>query len=172
MGLLKRIADMFRWQGRNDPAPVKKPDVEVQEGEDPIPRLCFPNGRSCPHGPATGVVTVLILGELCEFDSPPMCKECTEKYLNKYATTCIACKMPILPGDPVGDPSGALTPIGSKFAHLADGCCDTGGFYCGNWGEGRLVRLHEIDPKQFPEGTTTVMALAFTSGEPVVVNTY
>ncbi len=170
MGLLKRIADLFRGRKSNNPASVEAPDtrVEIEEGEDPIPRLCFPNGRGCPHGPTKGVVALVIHGKPFEIDSPPMCKECSEKYLNANATKCAVCKMPIFPGDAVGDPSGSILTIGKKFVHLTHGCCEDGGYFCGYWGEGRLVRLHEVDPKQFPEGTTTVMAHAFTSGETVI----
>ncbi len=89
--------------------------------------------------------------------------EC-EQGLNTF---CASCKRLITPGMPVGQAwSGAPYP----FTHMTFECCESGGLYCGQWGEGRLRTLHEIDPENYPEGTATVVGHILNTGNTVVMN--
>ena len=96
-----------------------------------------------------------------------LCSRCLEAYLNTYATRCAACGDPILPGEPVGQ---AWVGAPHPHTHLTFDCSETGGLYCGRWGQGRLITLHEIAPEKYPEGTTTVMSHAFRSGGVIIEN--
>ena len=101
----------------------------------------------CAHDKTKRNIKVKVLGIECEFEKLPMCPTCTEQYLNKFSTFCASCKWPIFPGRPVGQAwHGAPYP----FTHLTFRCCDTGGLYCGQWGEGRLISLHELNPEKYP----------------------
>lgn len=120
----------------------------------------------CEHGATERNLKVTVLGVECEFPRSPMCPSCTGEYLNKFSTLCASCERPILPGTPVGQAwNGAPHPC----THLAFECCDSGGLYCGRWGEGRLITLHELNPDKYPEGTTTVLAHTFNTGGVVII---
>ena len=121
----------------------------------------------CAHGKTKHNIKVWVLGVECEFEKSPMCPTCTEQYLNKFSTLCASCKRPIFPGTPVGQAwHGAPHP----FTHLTFQCCDTGGLYCGRWGEGHLVSLHELNPEKYPAGTPSVVGHAFSTGGVVIEN--
>lgn len=121
----------------------------------------------CTHGKTRHNFKVVVLGVECELEKSPMCPSCTEQYLNKFSTLCASCGRPIFPGTPVGQAwHGAPHP----FTHLAFGCCDSGGLYCGQWGEGRLLTLHELNPEKYPAGTSSVVGHAFNTGGMVIEN--
>lgn len=121
----------------------------------------------CTHGKTKRSLKVTVLGVECEFKGSPMCPPCTEQYLNRFSVLCASCKRPIFPGEPVGQ---AWHDAPHPFTHLTLGCCDSGGFYCGRWGEGRLLTLHELNPEQYPEGTPSVVAHVFNTGTVVIGN--
>lgn len=112
----------------------------------------FWNISLCPHPCSRGRIKIQVLGHEMEMHSR-MCPACSEVYLNKHATLCGTCEEPICPGMSVGKAE-----VGSSYpyAHLTPECSDSAANWCGYWGEGRLVTLHEIDPKSFPvPGVTT-----------------
>jgi hypothetical protein len=121
----------------------------------------------CPHERSKRPIMVRVRGCDIACPEPPLCAECLTAYLEKYSQTCASCSGPILPGMPVGQAWGGAK---HPFTHLMDGCCESGGLYCGRWGQGRLVTLHELNPEKYPPGTVTVMAHAFKTGGMVVEN--
>lgn len=137
---------------REEP-PIEKPE-RFDFGE-------FPCGHDWPKGDAI----VKVYGhEVGVTDKIPVCPACFEAWLTKYATRCASCEYPILPGMPVGQGwVGAKHP----YTHLTMGCCDSGGLYCGMWGQGRLITLHELDPEKFPKGATNAMDAVLKTGKPI-----
>lgn len=119
--------------------------------------------RVCTHERANpNRIVVAVFGVTCDFVNAPMCAACTEPYLNEMSTRCAVCKKPIFPGSPVGAAwEGAFHP----FTHLTFDCCESAGLYCGRWGEGRFISLHELDPEKYPEGTSTVVDHVLKTGE-------
>lgn len=103
----------------------------------PAPRTSEPLGTrlSCPHGRGEHF-DALVRGSRVRLTSSPLCPGCTESYLDQYATICAVCFEPILVGEPVGVAwDGAPYP----YVHLTFTCADSGGQFCGHWGEGKLV---------------------------------
>lgn len=123
--------------------------------------------RACNHGGPRRNLKMTILDVECEIEKSGMCGACTETYLNTVCTLCASCGRPIFPGDPVGQ---AWVDAPHPHTHLTFDCCDTGGLYCGQWGEGRLITLHELDPKKYPAGASSMMDAAMQTGKPVVQN--
>lgn len=121
----------------------------------------------CEHGATERNLKVTVLGVECEFPRSPMCPSCTGEYLNKFCTLCASCERPIFPGMPVGQ---AWTGAPHPCTHLGFDCCESGGLYCGRWGEGRLITLHELNPDKYPDGTATVLAHTFNTGGMVIEN--
>jgi hypothetical protein len=121
----------------------------------------------CAHGKTKHNFKVMVLGIECEFKKSPMCPPCTEQYLNKVSTLCASCKRPIFPGTPVGQVWHGAP---HSFTHLTFECCDTGGLYCGQWGEGRLLTLHELNPEKYPAGTSSVIDHAVNTRGMVIEN--
>lgn len=110
---------------------------------------------------------VTVQGVKCELSEATLCKACAEPYLNKACTLCASCGRPIFPGEPVGVAwDGATHP----YTHLTFKCCASGGLYCGRWGEGRLVSLHDIDPERYPTGTGSIVGMVFSTGKEAIVN--
>ena len=93
------------------------------------------SGFECKHWKEAPPYEVFVRGEKTTMTDSPFCKKCTEEYLNRYCTTCAVCKKPILVGEPVG-----VSCVGSEFpyVHLTFQCTDTGGQFCGHWGEGKV----------------------------------
>jgi hypothetical protein len=115
-----------------------------------------------------GPFKINVHGTECEIRRSPWIFEKTEKYLNEACTVCASCNKPIFPGMPVGK---AWIDAPHPFTHLSMDCCDTGSLYCGMWGDGRLITLHELHPEKYPAGISTVMSAAFaSSGKPVYQN--
>ncbi len=136
----------------------------VRESEDDTTQK---TPSRCSHGGTSDRITMTILGSTCTLVGSPMCPACTETYLNMYSTICARCREPILPGTPVGRSStGARYP----FLHLRFDCCQTGALYCGMWGEGCLISLHELKPDTYPEGTLSVLDHTLRTGKMVVEN--
>lgn len=103
----------------------------------------------CNHTPLNEWAIIGIFGQVCEVEKSSMCFSCTEKYFNTFSTICAACGIYITPNSLV-----AQAWDGSKypFTHLDSGCCDNlVNLFCGKWGEGRLITLHEINPEDFPD---------------------
>lgn len=130
----------------------------------------FPSkGFACRHRRPKGPFEVIVRGGAkVQFRASwPMCQACTEDYLNRFSITCVSCGLPILPGTRIG----LVQPgVRYQYAHLQPGCCDTGALYCGVWGEGVLISLHELHPEKYPEGTLSVLDYVSETGEPVFQN--
>jgi hypothetical protein len=136
--------------------------------ESPTPAGQEPDfsGYPCGHDKPDGPSIVEVYGVKIAVEAAPVCPDCVEEYLNRYSTRCASCRQPILPGMPVGQAWK-----GSPFphTHMTFECTESGGLYCGRWGQGRLVTLHELDPAQFPPGTPNVMTHVYRSGKPTVI---
>lgn len=129
--------------------------------KDPYDFSEFPCGHDRPKGDAT----VKVFGrEVGITDKVPLCPPCFETWLNKYATRCASCEEPILPGMPVGQGW-----IGAKhpYTHMNMECCASGGLFCGMWGQGKLITLHELDPEKYPPGSGNAMDAVMKSGKPI-----
>lgn len=115
----------------------------------------------CPHGKSVASFQVIMNNDQkVEVDSSPFCPQCTADYFNKYSTTCAVCKEPIVPSMPV-----AMAPDGLEFpyVHLLDKCCEDKDLFCGRWGEGELVPLHEFF-SAIPEGILTLKEFILRRG--------
>ncbi len=128
----------------------------------------FAKHSRCVHGKTRRAFKVTVLGVECQLEKSLMCPVCTERYLNEFSTLCASCERPIFPGTPVGKAGweGATHP----FIHLTKGCCDTMALYCGRWGGGNLITLHELDPEKYLAGTSSVAEHAFKSHRGVIEN--
>jgi hypothetical protein len=125
-------------------------------------------GPSCDHKRVRGDFTITVLGVECRFKKGlPTCATCSVEYLNKHSTICASCSEPIFPGNAVGV---AWRGADHPYTHLTFECCDTGALYCGYWGEGELITLHQLDPKKYPEGTSSVVSHAMNTGQMVIEN--
>jgi hypothetical protein len=139
---------------RYSPAPIQ----EHRGGQD----VAF----HCLHEKPTGRMTVTVFGLELNFKGSDLCQQCAEVFLNQNSTVCASCGRPILPGMEVGQAwRGAPHP----YTHLLDRCCGSGALFCGMWGNGRLITLHELYPEKFPPGTATVMSAVVVSGHPRMV---
>jgi hypothetical protein len=103
--------------------------------------------RQCGHGRfiKSSVHKVTVLGIECSVASSDCSKLCAEEYLNKFSTLCAECEEPILPGDPVGQ---AWEDASHPYTHMR--CAQSAALFCGKWGEGRLISLHEMNPARYP----------------------
>lgn len=119
----------------------------------------------CSHPRPEGPVKVTVLGVELEFESVPMCLPCAEQYLNQHSIRCVACQEPITPGTPVCD--GAYRKDG-HIAYVHVNCAGTLAGYCGVWGEGRRITLHELKPEKYPEGTFSVVSHVVVTRQSVV----
>lgn len=110
----------------------------------------------CGHNPSSRDRTMVIQGKEYLLRESPLCHACTEKYLNEASTVCATCGGPIVPDDLV-----AISDIHSPFpyTHATAECSDDPGLWCGKWGVGTLIALHELNPEEFPEGTPSLMGL-------------
>ncbi len=148
MGLFKAMKSWFHKLNQRG----KKPDALM---------------AACPHGAAKHRFTVLVFGMERSVDKSPMCEFCTGEYLNRYATLCGECERIIFPGDSVAQ---ACMGASHPYTHLTTECCPSGALWCGTWGEGRLITLHEIDPEEFPHGTGSAMGHVMASGKMLIRN--
>ncbi len=161
------IAEWLRKHGWLTKQYSHQPIVEENKGQARVEKPSAV-GPTCPHGKTEGTLEIIILGVKCNLiTGSPMCPVCTEQYLNKFSTLCAACGRPIFPGDPVGLAwDGAPHP----FTHLYYHCCDSGGLYCGVWGEGRLITLHELKPEKYPPGTASIVSHILQTKRPAIEN--
>ncbi len=149
MGIGHRIVQWFRRRRHGNLRVVRLGEGEKKEA------------FTCSHGAAKRPFKVLVFGAEIMLDKAPMCEACAGEYLNRYATLCGSCEKVIFPGEPVGQAYiGAPYPL----THLTMECCPSGALYCGKWGEGRLITLHELDPEQFPEGAASAMSHVMSTG--------
>jgi hypothetical protein len=120
---------------------------------------------NCAHPKTTQKFDVVIFGKKIEgFKSDHYCPECLQKHLNAVSTVCAKCREPIIPGTRVARAwSGAPYP----YTCLGWDCCESGALYVGIWGEGKLITLHDLDPKKYPiPGEMSPMDLLLASPHP------
>lgn len=98
-----------------------------------------PNRAGCTHYPERKDFTIKVLGADCTFESAAICASCLERYLNQYSTLCAHCERPIFPGEPV---EGSWIDAPHPYVHSTFKCGE-GIFWCGTWGEGRLIPIEE-----------------------------
>lgn len=152
---------MFKWlKGlfRREPAYAASGPAPTGGEEVPMPK--------CEHPKSEKPTVIVVRGQKIECGpSAEICPQCTEAWLEKASTTCAKCGGPIVPGAAVGQAW-----IGAKYpyTHLTFDCCDTGAYYCGVWGSGRLITLHELDPEKYPPGTGSVLSHAAKTGKSVI----
>jgi hypothetical protein len=150
LGWLKRI---FRREQIYSVSPIE----EFDEASISQPK--------CDHPKSTAPQEITIHGVtiVCEAGAP-ICPKCAEEWLRKVSNVCAKCGDPILPGTSVARAwEGAKYP----YTHLTFDCCEAGVLYCGVWGEGRLITLHELDSEKYPKGTASVMQHVAKTGETV-----
>ena len=124
------------------------------------------SGHPCGHDKPDGPSIVEVMGVKVAIEAAPICPDCIEEYLNRHSTRCASCRQPILPGMPVGQAwDGAPFP----HTHMAFDCTESGGLYCGRWGQGKLITLHQLDPAQFPPGTPNLMTHVMRTGKPTII---
>ena len=119
----------------------------------------------CTHPPLTEQAVISVRGTEVGVLRPgsPICAECMSAWLDRHGTTCATCDGPICPGMPVGQAwNGAPHP----HTHMNFECTESGGLWCGRWGKGRLITLHEIDPATYGPGTASAMAHVLKTGKP------
>jgi hypothetical protein len=110
----------------------------------------------CDHPKATEPTVITVKGEKIKYDlGAKICPRCAEDWLSQASTVCAKCNGIIVPGMPVGQAW-----IGAKhpYTHFISDCCEVGALYCGLWGAGRLVTLHELNPERYPTGTGSVLS--------------
>ena len=105
---------------------------------------------SCPHEKVSGPFTITVGGENFTRTSRDRCPACEQTFAEQYATTCAACRKPIIPDTLVGTSGQPDCP----FVHN-DGCLTNPMDYCGMWGAGKLLTLHDLNPK-FPPGSYSI----------------
>jgi hypothetical protein len=133
------------------------------DGEQPVhqnSQLVSPFKFVCEHGTVKGGFQVVVFGIEFELEESPLCPKCAEEYLNKFSTLCASCGLPIFPGTPVAQ---AWIDAPHPYIHLSFSCGYCGGLYCGQWGEGCLITLHELNPKKYPFGTSSVAGYIFNT---------
>ncbi|MBU0624975.1 hypothetical protein KKF05_01390 [Patescibacteria group bacterium] len=113
----------------------------------------------CQHQRQPGSFTRVVLNQIIKVRLPasvPLCRDCFIAYLIRYATSCTVCNGHILPGDPVAE-----IPIANQLclAHRTKHCARYVDRYCGIWGQGRLISLHELMPDIIPAGVRTMAGL-------------
>ncbi|MEA3249435.1 MAG: hypothetical protein U9Q03_03695 [Patescibacteria group bacterium] len=157
------VLDLKDWDALNRPPTVRIPPRKKHVGET------GPDWRPhCDHEPDSGAVCVTVSGfetTVIIPDDVKCCKECFESWLNLHATTCSVCGEPILTFKSVAEISPFSNP---PFAHMRPMCCRYPSKYCGMWGPGRLISLHELHPDQISPGTRTIAdhAMQKNPGEP------
>ncbi|MFC1638786.1 hypothetical protein ACFL26_00765 [Patescibacteria group bacterium] len=126
---------------------------------------------SCGHPAYPGTVTCKAFGRSVELEVPPtlkLCHDCFVKWLERYGRVCDVCGGIIMPGEEVAQPT--VHPGSDCFVHAHPFCCPNPLLICGRWGMGRLVSLHEIDPKLFEPGTMTLADHRPDRAAPPLVN--
>jgi len=123
----------------------------------------------CTHPKAAKPFTITVKGCRITLKNAPFCPECSATYLDSVATVCGACKTPILPDMPVAL-NGCKNQKKHPYTHLNRNCCPSGGLYCGTWGEGELMTLHELDPKKFPAGSASIAHAVVKTGKTIVAS--
>jgi hypothetical protein len=102
----------------------------------------------CTHRHDASPRSIPICEERVDLDDDiPACADCISALLVNNGTVCASCDYRILPGDDVA----AIKP--GAYAHLRTGCCDDLSRYCGVWGQGKLLSLHDMYPTAFPGGS-------------------
>lgn len=99
--------------------------------------------RSCVCGeiPINSPAEIIVWGAVCHINSSPMCKNCTEKYMERHATMCETCKEPILVGMSVG------AGLNGGYVHFNTTCAPPG-LFVGAWGEGEPIPAKEQEERQ------------------------
>ena len=148
------------FQGLFQKRSLKKQIDRDESGQGKVCKLC-------PNSIVKDKFKVMVKGHKIEIEDSLLCFSCAEKHLNKYSTFCASCEKPIIPGTKVAEAW-----IGAKYAftHLTFNCCLAGALYCGEWGEGRIITLHELNPDKYPPGTSSAIAHAINAKQTVVEN--
>ena len=128
----------------------------------------FTTHSHCVHGKTKHSFEVTVLGTKCKLEKSLMCPICTERHLNTFSTLCASCERPIFPGTHVG--MAVQDGTAYPYVHLTRKCCGTTALYCGQWGGGNLITLHELDPEKYLVGTPSVASHALKSRRGVVEN--
>jgi hypothetical protein len=137
-------------------------------GKKPQPKTILAEPVACPHEKATKSFEIIVLGSKFSIEPPaPHCPECAEKYLNETSTLCGQCQEPIVPGTPVAQ-NATDTAKKNPYTHMYRSCCPSGGLFCGLWGNGRLISLHELDPNKYGRATATVAEQVLRTGKMVI----
>ncbi len=111
----------------------------------------------CDHPKATTPELLVVFGTTVGRIGPasPLCTACLQAWLERHSTRCASCDGPICPGMPVAQAwIGAPHP----YTHMNFICTETAGLWCGRWGRGRLITLHETEPGTYASGTANAMA--------------
>ena len=121
---------------------------------------------NCSHTRRPGQFTTTVLMRTTTIvmpDSIPLCRKCFTAYLNKYSTLCGACGELIFPGEHVAERPVKGNP--NAIVHRVKKCCLYEDNWCGTWGQGRLISLHELQPELFPEGSRRANVLKAIHGD-------
>lgn len=119
----------------------------------------------CGHPSENKTAQATILGQKIRVTLPPsvpLCFNCFVRWLNLHSVKCEKCGQVILPGEKVSeihDSSGH-----KLIVHHNVDCAQNSANWCGIWGQGRLVSLHELYPGIFPKGTRTARVLNLLHG--------
>jgi len=89
---------------------------------------------SCGSKRITKSADVIVWGTVVTLTNSPQCKNCTETFLNKWATRCDKCGNPICTGEAVATGKHPGT-----YIHLNLCCTPVPDQILGHWGEGKLV---------------------------------
>lgn len=119
---------------------------------------------SCAHPKPTSPDVLVVFGTPVGRIGPdaPLCTACMQAWLERHSTRCASCGGPICPGMPVGQ---AWVGAPHPHTHMTFACTESGGLWCGRWGKGRLISLHEIDPGKYAPGTANAMAHVLKTGQ-------
>jgi len=143
--------DLLEWDRRH-----ALPSFRIGPREEHVGKVSADWKIGCDHEPACGAVVVTISGHKFTVvipDGARICEACFERWLSRCATVCHTCGEPILPGMCVAEISSSAD---SPFTHMRPSCCNYPHEYCGLWGLGRLITLHELFPSEIPAGTRTI----------------
>lgn len=162
-------------RGKRKKRSLPKQDYEERIGRPPaMHMLAFPEREElvgepggeidysvmgCTHGRGAGTATTAtVMGVDRRLPRPPpdmpLCRDCYAAWLSRYAILCRHCGKIVRPGDPIAQPG--IYADRRRIVHWSPECSLDPARLCGIWGMGRLVSLHEMDPKNFPPGTMTV----------------
>ncbi len=119
------------------------------------PRQAPPRFPVCTHEKVRGSFTIRVKGVDVVRTSSERCPACVQACAEQCSTTCAVCTRPIVPGMLVGRSGRTDFPLVHD-----DTCVEDPNDFCGQWGEGRLIGLHEFNPHKYEPGTITLHDVA------------